>query len=123
MKDLALFSVSNGVLSILRDGASGAWTGRPDGMQVLEVRAVPDRGAAVALLDVPPGIGRRSNLLGISADGGIRWRGELPQGNATDSFIDFDIESNGVVVASTWSGYRVRLDPDDGQIIEQEFTK
>lgn len=118
-----LFDVSDGVLTVSSDDAPELWTGLPDGMRVLDLRVASDGCSAIALLDPPVGGGRVRNLVRITSDGGVAWRGELPEGGATDAFVGLDIGIDGVVLASTWSGYRLWLDPVTGQLLGQEFTK
>ena len=77
----------------------------------------------MVLLDVPSGWGQVQNLVRVEPDGRISWRGELPSGSGTDSFVDFDVDQDGDISAQTWSGYRVRLAGRDGRLLESIFTK
>lgn len=117
------FSVSDGMLTILSDDAPVLWTGQPDGMRVLDLRVASDGCSAIALLDPPAGAGRVRNLVRITSSGDVAWRGELPEDGPTDAFVSLDVGIEGVVLAATWTGYRVRLDPVTGRLLAQEFTK
>jgi hypothetical protein len=43
-------------------------------------------------------------------------------GQAEDSFVGFDWRGD-QLWANTWSGWRVRLDPETGAVLEKEFVK
>lgn len=123
MSTRALFSVSDGVLTISLDDATEVWAGMPDGMRVLDLRIALDGCSAIALLDPPVGGGRVRNLVRITSAAEVVWRGELPQAGSTDAFVSLDTDIDGVVLASTWTGCRVRIDPATGGLLSQEFTK
>lgn len=123
MSSQTFFALSHGALRISRGDPPFEWVGRPDGMDVLEVRLVEGEDAALVLLDAPTGWGHVSNLVRVEGDTRVSWRGQLPPSGATDCFVGFDIEEDGSVRASTWSGYRVRLSGDDGHLVDSEFTK
>jgi hypothetical protein len=95
----------------------------PDGMRVLDLRIALDGCSAIALLDPPVGGGRVRNLVRITSAAEVVWRGELPQAGSTDAFVSLDTDIDGVVLASTWTGCRVRIDPATGGLLSQEFTK
>lgn len=117
------FTVRDGVLRISRDDPPTEREGLPDWRSVLDLRLTADAEAAVVLLDVPSGWGQVQNLVRVEPDGRISWRGELPGGNGTGSFVDFDLDQEGDISAQTWSGYRVRLAGQDGRLLESVFTK
>lgn len=118
-----LFSVSDGILTIASDDESEVWTGLPAGMRVLDLRVASDGRSVIALLDPPVGGGRVRNLVRITSTAEVAWQGELPRAGVTDAFVSLDTDVDGVVLASTWTGYRVRLDPATGRLLGQEFTK
>ena len=60
------------------------------------------------------------NLLCVERNGNVVWKAELPQSN--DAFVSFEQTAEGLV-ANTWSGYRVRLDPATGKLMERQFVK
>lgn len=66
MSSRSYFSVSDGVLTISSDDSVELWTGMPDGLPVLDLRADPDGRSAVVLLDPPAGGGRVRNLVSWS---------------------------------------------------------
>jgi len=99
------------------------WRGRPDGLPVLDIMLDRDREAAFILLDPPAGGGHVRNLLLIGPTGDIRWRAELPDVIGADAFVSMAFADDGSIVSGTWSGYRVRIDPASGRLLEQTFTK
>lgn len=115
------FSIVGGSLQVW-DGASLRWVGKPRGLEVLEIRRVPDADDVLVLLE--PGNGWKAvrNIIRFSHLGEVLWEGELPQQSGADCFTTLQI-SDGDVIANTWSGNRVRLDLDDGHLIESAFTK
>lgn len=118
----ALFSVEAGTL-VVKYETGTVWSGHPDGLAVLDLRPAPDEVSAFVLLELPGGWRSVRNLVRVGADGRVLWRGELPRGASADCFVEFEVEATGDLVASTWSGYRVRLDPDTGALLGQTFTK
>lgn len=123
MSSRLFFSVSSGVLTIASEGARELWTGMPDGMPVRDLHVAPDGRSAIALLDPPTGGGRVRNLVRVTSSGEVAWRGELPEVGSADAFVGVDVGIEGVLLAATWTGYRVRLDPVTGRLLSQEFTK
>jgi hypothetical protein len=117
------FTVRDGVLRISRGDPPTKWEGLPDGLPVLDLRMAAAAEAAVVLLDAPSGGGHVQNLVRVEPDGRISWRGELPSGSATDCFVSLEMDQGGDIIASTWSGYRVRLAGRDGRLLESVFTK
>jgi len=119
-----VFSVRDGALAISSGAQTGfAWQGCPDGLRVVDLRVAVQGDSAFILLDPPRGTGRVPNLVRVAATGSVIWRGELPDTSATDSFVSLELDVEGDVIAGTWSGYRVRLDPDTGRCLDKEFTK
>ena len=60
------------------------------------------------------------NIICTDRIGNTIWRAELPRN--PDAFIDM-ILNEGTVLARTWSGYAVRIDPTTGRIISHDFVK
>jgi hypothetical protein len=123
MRTEVYFTLREGELRISRDEPPFEWEGRPDGLSVLEARVTADGRAAVVLLDAPAGTGHVRNLVRIEADAQISWRGELPDVEPTDSFVDFEFVLGGDIAAATWSGYSVLLSGHNGQLLRKHFTK
>lgn len=122
MSSRAHFSVTDGNLRVDRQDAE-SWTGLPDGVSVLDLRVAGDGSSAFVLLDPPPRGGRVRNLVRVTSTAEIAWRGELPKTSRADAFVSLETDVDGYVLASTWTGYRVRLDPATGCLLGQEFTK
>lgn len=117
------FSVLDGELRIAGGSSPAEWRGRPDGLNVIDLQVTADHQSAVVLLDAPAGSGHVNNLIRIEGDGEISWRGELPTGSPTDCFVGFRLDPDGAVLASTWSGYQVRLSAHSGKLERSDFTK
>jgi hypothetical protein len=60
------------------------------------------------------------NLFCIDRDGTIIWTAELYQ--PIDEFVEAELGEEGLI-AQTWSGLRVTMNPETGQVISQVFTK
>lgn len=56
---------------------------------------------------------RMENVACLEPDGSVRWRASLPEGLVGDCFNGLEVDGVGVL-ASTWSGLRMRLDPVTG---------
>jgi outer membrane protein assembly factor BamB len=106
------------------DGRSGAvcWHGRPDDGPAVNVLPVPQSRDAVALLDYMSKQGAYQNIVRIGPDGTIRWRAQLPTSDPTDAYVDMDIDGMKLCAVS-WSGHKVTLDLETGQITERRFVK
>ena len=117
------FSVHDGRLRVSRDCPLFEWEGLLDGLPVLDLIALSSGTAAVVLLDPPAGHAAVGNLLGVGSDAHVSWRAELPTTGQSDAFVSIELTEDGLIAASTWSGYRVLISPDTGAVIGQEFTK
>lgn len=120
--DEVLFAMPDTTFRVTR-GADGRpqWSGEFGGVKIAS--ALPlERGCACIVLLDPDSNGSSSfrNLLCLQNDGGITWRAELPEGN--DAYVGFSME-NGVLSASSWSGFKVRIDIATGRILDAVFTK
>lgn len=60
---------------------------------------------------------RIENIACLELDGSVRWRALLPEGSTPDCFTELERAGSGVL-ASTWSGRRMRLDPATGLTIK-----
>ena len=60
------------------------------------------------------------NLLRVDRSGAIVWVAQLPDSN--DAYVDVYSSETGIE-ASTWSGFRVRIDITTGRMVERHFTK
>jgi hypothetical protein len=116
-----IFSVPSLPFRVLRTEHGGfEWQGTYEGMEVTAVELLEDDTRCLILLDlVATRKSRFENLLCIDASGQVLWKGQLPQG--ADAFVSIRMSDG--LYANTWSGYRVRLDPATGVILEQQFVK
>lgn len=120
---IAWFSVHDGRLRVTRDDPSFEWEGLLDGLTVLDLIAQPSGASAVVLLDPPAGHVAVRNLVGVASDASVSWRAELPTSGESDAFVSIEVGQDGLISASTWSGFRVLVSPDTGAVLRQEFTK
>jgi hypothetical protein len=121
MTPTVMFEKAGGQLRISRSPGEAA-VSNPDGLEVARVLQLTPF-SAVVLLAPPLGTGQVRNLVKVGASGEVQWRAQLPPGNATDSFVSVVTDADGAVIASTWSGYRVRISPTTGLIEESHFVK
>lgn len=50
------------------------------------------------------------------------WTARPPQSDAADAFISLEHDATGVI-ADTWQGLRVCIDPDTGAVLNAAFVK
>jgi hypothetical protein len=62
------------------------------------------------------------NLVCVDDGGSVVWRAELPVHSGDDIYVDADVRS-GALIAISWSGYRVTINPFSGEITSRLFTK
>src|SRR5581483_6558759 len=115
--------VSDGDLVITNTVNGGVvWKGRPSGYRVWKVLTIPGSDDCLVLLEYwaerQHGF---QNLLRVRADGSIRWRAELPD-PTDDAYVGFEWDGRDLV-AGSWSGFRVVLDPATGHIVSAIFVK
>lgn len=98
------------------------WQGQPGGWPVWKGLAVPGSNDCLVLLEYwaqkQHGF---ENLLRIHPDGAIAWRAALPD-PTDDAYVGMAWE-DGVLVAGSWSGYKVTIDPSTGRILTRTFVK
>lgn len=119
----AWFSVRDGRLRVSRDDPLFEWEGLLDGLPVLDLIALSSGTSAVVLLDPPAGHTEVRNLVGVGPDAHVSWRAELPTTGESDAYVSIELTEDGLIAASTWSGYRILISPKTGALIGQEFTK
>lgn len=120
--ELPRFTVEKGRLQ-LHGGASHPQPFLPDGREVLEVIGrVPGVGVLV-LLDPGEGYAPINNLVLVDDEGSVRWRADLPSSTGGESYVSAEISTSGGLSASSWSGYRVELDPHSGRILSTDWVK
>ena len=65
---------------------------------------------------------REENLEFISPDGDVLWRAALPGNTGPDCFVS--VRSDGaLLMANTWSGFAIWLDPASGRQVRSVFVK
>lgn len=78
-------------------------------------------GTADRLVLVPTGDGYSKALVAERADGSQGWSAHPPEGDE-DVWVAVRID-DGTVLANSFSGWLVRLDPGSGREVERIFTK
>lgn len=121
MTSRVAFAAHDGCLAVRAEEGERRFV-RPDGGKVVDAVAADDGVTAYVLLDAGTGTGRVMNLVRDDA-GSVLWRAQLPAGGATDSFTQFSVMGTGELVAWTWSGMRVTIDPVSGRLRGSRFTK
>ncbi len=117
------FSVRDGRLRVSCADPSFEWEGLLDGLPALDLLALPSSTSAVVLLDPPAGHATVRNLVGVGSDAHVSWRAPLPTTGESDAYVSIELAEDGLIAASTWSGYRVLISPDTGALVRQDFTK
>jgi hypothetical protein len=99
------------------------WSGKPLGYDAAVVLPVSGSDDAIVLLNPDACLGSPfRNLLRLSAGGAVRWRAELPE-RGTDFYSSVAWGPGDQLLAHSWSCYSVRIDPEDGRIMDAIFTK
>lgn len=114
-----VFWIEDGLLWI-RD-STGSRSLPVDGMHALSfIPTADDR--AIVLLEATPGYRPVQNIVLIDRQGEVRWRAELPTSGGGESYTSFSQDGRGLV-AQSWSGHKVVLDPGSGRILSRTFNK
>lgn len=109
--EFAVFQAEDGAIS---------WSGNYQGMKVVAALLIDDARCLV-LLDMAASKQKVfENLLCVERSGNVVWKAELP--DQPDAFVSFQKTAEGLV-ANTWSGYRVVLNPTTGKLVERQFVK
>ena len=117
--DVEVFSIPPKGFRVVRtEKETLEWEGNYEGTKV--IAALPFGSRCLILLDLVPGrSGSFQNLICVESDGKVVWRAQHLQSH--DPFVG--IHFNEKLYANTYRGYRVRLDPQTGRILETEFVK
>ena len=62
------------------------------------------------------------NLVCFDPAGQVRWKAEFPTSDPTDCFIEVRVEKD-LVLANSFSGYLIKIDPATGRTLQTQFTK
>ncbi len=82
--------------------------------------ALPGSTDRLVLLSYEGGPARFANLSRVQADGSELWVAQPPE--SQDAWVDVDLQG-GLVVATSWSCWRVSLALDSGEEVARVFTK
>lgn len=99
------------------------WRGRPLGYPVKVLIPLPGQDGCIVLCDPDSKLGGHfENVLRIAGDGSVLWRAPLPSSASDDCYTALRYDSD-ALVAYSWSGHRVCIDPKSGRILGSTFTK
>jgi hypothetical protein len=123
MTNACIFSAIGRQLLIVDPTGRVRWHGMPLGWPVEEVVPLPGTARAVVLLDymAAPTV-QLENLVCVDCDGQVIWRARLPTTSSAEAYVSLELIGDRLV-ANTWSGQRVTLDPTTGQVQDSRFTK
>ena len=79
--------------------------------------ALPGTEDCVVIVEHP---NESSQLMRVRADGRVVWR--ISATSQFESYVDLAIKE-GRLVAWSWTGYRLTVDPNSGSILEKIFVK
>jgi hypothetical protein len=119
-----VYAVNNGLLSIINSNDSSLlWLGKPDGYAAQDVIAVDGSDEGIILLDFASELAPShfANLLRCRSDGSIIWRAELPT-IGSDAYTAMEWRGT-KLMAFSWSGFAVEIDPMNGKVKKKTFTK
>jgi hypothetical protein len=112
---------SEGLLTIVDGAGVVLWSGDPLGCRAADVLPIDGSNDCVVLCRHDEVVrGPFRNVARLAPRGGIVWQVELPQ--AGDAYVAIKW-MNGLLVATSWSGYSVRLDVGTGRILDSIFVK
>jgi len=117
-----IYDLKDKTLVIRNADGTVRWQGRPDGYPVQAVSPLPQDGGVIVLLDYMSGPKNFANLVLVRSDGTTVWHAAPPDTSGEDAFVEFRWKGN-ELVANSWSGYRVQIDPNTGTITDQTFVK
>jgi hypothetical protein len=95
------------------------WEGRVDGFDVVDAGRLGD--GCVARLRSDAKAGWFQNLVRISADGSVIWRAQMPTNSSGEAYVQMRVEGEDLV-AWSFTGLMVHLDPETGRIRSREFV-
>jgi outer membrane protein assembly factor BamB len=110
---------------LVTDASTGQtrWHGSPLGLPVEEVQPLPEGGGAVVLLDYMARTNRTdSNLVCVDCDGQVVWQASLGSLSSPDAFVSLELVGD-ELLANSWAGWCVAIDPTTGDIRGVKFTK
>lgn len=116
------YELAGADLVIRNDQGAVVWQGQPAGYPAKVVSPLDGERGAIVLLDYMAGPKNFANLLRVRADGTVAWQASPPDESGNDAFVEFRWDGD-ELVANSWSGFRLRLDPATGVVRGQAFVK
>ncbi len=117
------FYEKNGTLYIKNLSTDSVeWSGKPKGYRVQNVIELMDSDCSIVLLDPSQESRTFQNIICIDFKGSIAWEADLPGSNAGDVYLRVLYLDN-CIIAYSWSGFKVELDSQSGDIVSREFVK
>jgi hypothetical protein len=91
-------------------------------MAVDKAIAIPRSQDSIVLLDYGQSkVNRFRNLLRCRPDGQVVWTADLPGGDI-EAYVDVSWDGD-KLSATSWSGYKVLIDPSTGKVTGRTFVK
>jgi len=107
---------------VIRDSTGHVlWEGRVEGVDVLSVVRLGETCVAVLEWGQKQQVGRLLNLVRVAKNGSVLWRAEMPTNRNAEAYTKISIEGEDLV-AWSFSGLMVRLDPETGRIRSKQFV-
>jgi outer membrane protein assembly factor BamB len=93
-----------------------------DGMSIS--KALPLHHGIVLLLEPTKNWGSHQNLVCLDSEGSVVWRAPLLDSSPyPKEYANVSIRSDGLLIAHTWGGLQVTIDPVTGQVTSVVFVK
>lgn len=86
---------------------------------VLQALALPETGECVVIVEEMRS-NADGNLMRIRSNGSVVWRADAPL--EFGPYVKVALE-NGTLLAWSWSGHRLNIDPERGSVIRSMFVK
>jgi outer membrane protein assembly factor BamB len=111
----------NGLVVSQRPDGTYSWSGSYEGVAVKTAIPLGNGTNWIVLLDPDASQSPTfENLLCVDLQGRLLWKAKLP--TYPDAYLSVTVCS-GSIWAGTWSGFKVKLDPNTGTEIERIFVK
>jgi hypothetical protein len=110
-----------GLLSVVDDAGTVLWSGEPLGYRAADVLPIEGSDDCVVMCRYDEVVrGPFRNVARLTSRGAIIWQAEVPA--ADDRFVAIKW-MNGLLTATSWGGWSVRLDVGSGRITDSVFVK
>jgi len=112
--------IIDGIVSATLDGEL-AWRWVPPEGHAVRL-LVLEGGDVLVVVEVITYKKSKPSLFRLTQDGRLVWAAEM-RDRDDGTYVSAEVSADGGLFANTWSGWRVRLDPATGKIVDQVFVK